>query len=226
VDEQNDPKLVNELSRKLAKVHSMDVPIKKTGNWIFSTFDTFYETAYQNFPINDLIEECNCQTLKSYDLKQEIQWIKNVILQTDSPIVFNHNDFRGSNIMVTGVENNNIDEVKDKLTLCDFEYSSYGYRGIDFGTIFAEWGRTMNDYKTLHNFPEDSVIKPFIDSYIDESVQIHGIEYSADKKNSVEQLLKEVKVFTLVSNIFMVVICLKNDDSVEEFPIDKKISMV
>jgi choline/ethanolamine kinase len=138
IEEQNDPNLVNELSRKLARVHAMDVPIKKTGNWVFETFDSFYEIAYQKFPINQLIEECNCETLKKHDLKKEIQWLKNCVKETNSPIVFCHNDFRGSNIMVTDPNNNNIGDKKDRITLCDFEYSSYGYRGYDFGCIFSE----------------------------------------------------------------------------------------
>jgi thiamine kinase-like enzyme len=204
----------------------MDVPIKKTGNWVFETFDSFYEIAYQKFPINQLIEECNCETLKRHDLKKEIQWLKNCVKETNSPIVFCHNDFRGSNIMITKPNNNNIGDKKDRITLCDFEYSSYGYRGVDFGTIFAEWGRNMNDYKTLHNFPENSLIKPFIKEYISESIKIHGKEYSGNKQNSVEQILKEVKVFALVSNMFLITICFKTDETFGDMPFDKKLSMV
>ena len=202
----------------------MNVPIKKRGNWLFEMLDTFYEMGHKNASINDLIEECNCQTLKKYDLKQELEWIKTCVLKSNSPIVFCHNDFRGSNIMKTESKNNNIDK-EDKLVICDFEYSSYGYRGMDFGAIFAEWGRTLNDYKSLHNFPEDSVIKPFIEGYISESIKIKGKKFSENKFNSIEQILKEIKVFTLVSNMFGVVFLLKNDGS-GDYPLDRKVSMV
>jgi len=159
--------------------------------------------AYQKFPINQLIDECNCQTLKDNDLKQEIEWIKNLINRTHSPTVFGHNDFRGDNIMVT--------ESKE-LVLCDFEYSCYGYRGWDFGLLFSEWGRTRNDLMKLHDFPKDSVIKPFIEEYISEMIKINGDKYLGNSLNSVEQILKEVKVFALVSNLFSVPYILKLDE--------------
>ncbi len=214
------------MAQKLAQVHAMDVPIKKTGNWIFETFDSFYEIAYQKFPINEFIEECNCETLKKYDLKEEIEWLKNCVKETNSPIVFCHNDFRGSNIMVTDPNNNNIGDKKDRITFCDFEYSSYGYRGVDFGTIFAEWGRSWNDFMKLHHFPNDSTIMTFIEEYVSESVKILGKEYSTNELNSLEQLLKEVKVFVLVSNMFFVTFIIKSDEGMESIPFDRKKNMV
>jgi len=203
----------------------MDVPIKKTGDWVFQSFDSFYKTAYQKFDINSLIEECNCQTLKKYDLKQEIEWLKKCVTETNSPIVFCHNDFRGSNIMITENDNNNTDN-KEKIVLCDFEYSSYSYRGVDFGTIFAEWGRTMEDFLKPCDLPDDSVIKQFIDSYITESISIGGKEYSNNKLNSFEHLMKELKVFILVSYMFFVTFLLKAEEEVIDIPFDKKRNMV
>jgi virulence-associated protein VapD len=203
----------------------MDVPIKKNGNWIFETFDSFYEMAYKKFPINEMIEEFNCETFKKYDLKEEIEWLENCVKEINSPIVFCHNDFRGSNIMVTESNNNNESE-NEKIILCDFEYSSYCYRGIDLGSIFAEWGRSWNDFMKLHHFPNDSTIMTFIDEYISESVKILGKEYSTKESNSLEQLLKEVKVFVLVSNMFFVTFVIKSDEGIESMPFDRKKNMV
>jgi len=63
-------------------------------------------------------------------------------------------------------------------------------------------------------------------TYIDDSAKIHGKEYSENKLNSVEQILKEVKVFTLVSNLFDVTIILKFDESLDDIPLNKKQLMV
>jgi thiamine kinase-like enzyme len=172
-----------------------------------------------------MLDHYNCETLKKCDLKQEIEWLKKCVEETNSPIVFCHNDFRGSNIMATESNNYN-DSENDKIILCDFEYSSYGFRGLDFGTIFAEWGKSWSDFLKPHDFPDDSLIKPFILTYIEESVKIHDKEYSENKLNSVEQILKEVKVFTLVSNLFDVTIILKFDESLDDIPLNKKRSMV
>jgi len=102
----------------------------------------------------------------------------------------------------------------------------YGYRGLDFGTMFSEWGRNINDFMKVHQFPDESVTKPFFDEYIAESVKIHGKEYSVEKLNSSEQLVKEAKIFTLVSNLIFVTYVLKTDESAVDLEFDKKKQMV
>ena len=202
----------------MARVHAMDVPIKKTGNWVFDTFDKFYEISENLFDLKTLYEESNCPTLQTKNLSQEIKWIKQVVLECDSPINFTHVDFRGSNIMVT--ETNGI-------VLCDLEYSCYGFRGVDFGSIFVEWGHNIEDFIKPLNFVDDKKFLPFIESYIEESVKLRGNEFIEDKRNSIEHILKEGKVFSLVSLMFFVLISLKSNESIiADIPFDKKKSMV
>ncbi|XP_054157302.1 choline/ethanolamine kinase-like [Oppia nitens] len=205
VDEQNNPKLVSELATKLAQIHAMDVPIKKSNNWIFETFDRSYEEANNLFDLKALYDECNCQTLKGHELIDEIQWLKDTITSLDSPIAFTHVDFRGSNIMVTD---------EDGIILCDFEYSCYDYRGCDFGTLFAEWGKNFLDFLKPQDFPNDEIFKPFIDIYINEMTRLKGNVFTDDKRNTFEHILKEGKVFALASNMFFIVMTLKQNESV------------
>ncbi|CAG2184129.1 unnamed protein product, partial [Oppiella nova] len=94
VDEQKDPKLVQELAQKLARIHSTVVPIKKDSKWMFSFFDNSYSDANKRFDLKSLYEECNCETLKTHDLIQELEWLKETIIKTDSPVTFTHIDFR------------------------------------------------------------------------------------------------------------------------------------
>jgi len=129
--------LVNEIARKLAKLHSINVPIKKNNYWIFDNMDQFYREAFEKFPIESMINSYQLMELMSTNLLKEIEWIKKAIETTKSPIVFCHNDFRGSNILIKESQSNN-----DKVLFCDFEYSSYGFRGFDFGSLFSDWGRT------------------------------------------------------------------------------------
>jgi hypothetical protein len=127
--------------------------------------------------------------------------------------------------MVTESNSDN-DSENQKVILCDFEYSSYSYRGYDFGCIFSEWGLNRNDFKTLKSIPKDSSIKPFIREYINEYIRIKGLENSDNIYNSEEQLLREVKIFAMVSNVLLVCICLKNDSLMGEMPFEKKQTMV
>ncbi|XP_054156456.1 choline/ethanolamine kinase-like [Oppia nitens] len=215
--EQNDPNLVCDLATKLAQIHAMDVPIKKSGNWVFETFDNSYDEANRLFDLKSLYDECNCQTFKAHDLNDEIQWIKDKITELDSPIVFTHVDFRGSNIMVTD---------ENDLILCDFEYSCYGYRGYDFGTLFAEWGKNFFDFLKAQNFPNDNTIKPFIDVYIEEMIRLKGKTFTDDKRNTFEHILKEIKLFTLAANMFVITLSIKSNESVfVDRPFDKKLQL-
>lgn len=200
----------------------MDVPIIKNGKWIFQTYDTLYESAFKKFPINELIEEYNCETLKKYDIRHEIEWIKKRIIEIDSPILFCHNDFHAANILVTQ-PNNNSDE---RIVLCDFEYSGYSYRGLDFGTLFIEWGRGINDFMKIGDFPNQCITNLFFEEYIAESVKIHGNGYSAKKSNSIEHLTREAKIFSLVSNLIFVVHILKTEETILGVEFDKKENMV
>ena len=201
----------------------MDVPIKKNTNWIVDFFDSAYEEAFNKFPIKDLINELNLETLKKYDLKEEIQWLKKTLEDIGSPNVFSHIDFRGSNIMIV--------EPNDQIILCDFEYSSYGYRGFDFGSIAVEWNRHIDELFKAENFlekyPNDNQIKTILKPYIEESERIFGKKWSEDRINSMDQLVKEVKLFSMVANMFIVLFAIKNDEKDEKaFPMDKKIMMV
>ncbi|CAG2102431.1 unnamed protein product [Medioppia subpectinata] len=202
VPEQKDPQLSAELFKKMAGFHAMDVPIKRTNGWLYENFfDNFYDRAFKDGSF-DLCDELKCETLNARDLQTEIQWLKAAIDAIGSPIVFSHNDLKGYNIMVTKVNN------KEGVMLCDFEYSCYSYRGYDFGTVFAEWDH--GDYTKLQHFPDDSVIETLVGHYINESVSIFGSKYADNKINSVQQLMKEVKLFTLVSNMVSVMFGIQN----------------
>ena len=200
----------------------MDVPIKKNTNWIVQFFDSFYKKAYERFDIDKLVNELNLETYKNNDIKKELDWLKKVLIETKSPIMFTHLDFRGTNCMVT--------DPNDEIILCDFEYSCYGYRGFDFGSTMVEWNRKVDElFKSenqLDKYPDDEQIKSLLKPYINESVKILGKRYLEDKINSMEQLVKEAKVFSLVADMFMILFCLKCDNDEDGVPMEKRLVMV
>ncbi len=209
--EENDPKYVERLSRMLAKFHSLNVPIPRVGNnWYFEFLDDSYNKAHELFPIDDLIREVNATTFMNTNLKEEIDWLKKCLIATNSPIVFSHNDFRGSNILVIEDKSHKNFDDSNIIKLCDFEYSCYSYRGFDFGALFENWGRI--DYKTFSPIPSDQVIEEFMKGYLDECCKIYGNNYRNNKLNSMQQLLKEAKVFALAQQIFYTMFLLSIDD--------------
>ncbi|CAG2115544.1 unnamed protein product, partial [Medioppia subpectinata] len=171
--------------------------------------------AYEKFPIDRLIDELNLDVLNTESLNRELQWLYKCMDETDSPVCFVHNDFRGNNIMVLDdTDHNSNTRTGQRVMFCDFECSGFGYRGTDLGTIFAEWNRDgFNDYKTVQQFPDDIHIKPFIDEYMAESIRLRGQAFSGDPRNTFTHIMTEIKVFTLVSNLFMIAISLAMDES-------------
>ena len=217
-EEHNDLKLVEEVSRKLARIHAMDVPLKRTGSLLFDFFDDTYRVGNESFDLKALIDESHSQTLKDYDVGQELEWVKKIILDLNPVQTFVHGDYRGANILITE---------SDGIVICDFDLSSYGYRGFDFGTIFCELGRQWGQWEDPHQFPNEQTFKVFINSYIEESVKLKGKQFIEDNRNSFENILKEIKVFTLVGYIWIVMFLLaKNESIIPGVPFDKLQLMV
>ncbi|XP_054157305.1 choline/ethanolamine kinase-like [Oppia nitens] len=211
VNEQNDTKLVTELFEKLARVHAMDVPIKKS-EWFLKALDTFYDNCTKKTDLFALLNKSDI--FSKYNLKIEINWIRDIIEKTDSPLVFTHNDFRTNNIMVL---ENSIPETGQQLVLCDFELSSYGYRGQDFGSIISEWGRTPNDFKKPQSFPDDSTLRSIFDIYIKETERLFGKEYCEQKRVTIDVIIKETKVYMLYYKLFAIVYFMGTDSQAAYF---------
>ena len=203
----------------MAKIHSLSAPIKKDPNWLYDIMFRFYDVGQKKHPLKQHYEEYNLETLKNNDLKVEIDWIKGVIESSGSPVVFTHNDYRSSNLMIT--------EPNDDLVVCDYDISGYGYRGFDFVSLMSEWGRPQFDMSPREGLPvKDSDYRPMIEIYVKEMERINGKSYSENKINSVDHILKEIKIFLLFSNIFGTVWWLKIDEKDDDLMFNKKVLMV
>ena len=196
---------MKELAQKLARFHSLQAPLGKK-NHLHQSIVDLHTRAYKKYPIDQLIAELKLETLANNDLITELEFIKKLMIKTDSPVVFVHDDFRTPNILVKdegGIEG-------DMIVVCDFEYANYTYRALDFGQLFSSWGEKKFERKPL---VADEMMRPFFEEYINEMIRIHGREkYLSDKRNTVERMLLEVKVFHLIGKIFGCVFCLQLDE--------------
>uniref|UniRef100_A0A8C1WH26 ethanolamine kinase n=1 Tax=Cyprinus carpio TaxID=7962 RepID=A0A8C1WH26_CYPCA len=124
--------------------------------------------------------------------------VRSLLTATPSPVVFCHNDVQEGNIlMLDGRENSS-----DKLMLIDFEYSSYNYRGFDFGNHFCEW---IYDY-TYDQWP---FYKAKVENYPNRQQQLHFIRHylserrgvaPADQARIEEDMIIEANRFALASH--------------------------
>ena len=90
-------------------------------------------------------------------------------------------------------------ETSDRIVICDYEFAVYGYRAIDFEHICKEWGNdgAVLDRHNLYYPPDEAILKKLFQHYIDQSVRIFGEEWAENPVNSVDHLIRELKVFWL-----------------------------
>jgi thiamine kinase-like enzyme len=172
------------------------------------------EKAYKKFPIDKLMADLKLDAITTDGLRLELEWLREIMSSTESAVCFVHNDFRPNNILVLDANDGNDNPNDNQIIFCDFECSGYGFRGTDLGSLFAEWNREgLESYTRVQNFPNDFIVKSFIEEYIRESIRLNGDKFSEDSRNSCQHIIKETKVFTLVSNLYFITASLVMDES-------------
>jgi len=123
VGELKDPIISAIIARKLANVHSLNVPINKEPTWLFNTMYEWLEKVrsldvdqlYENEKLLKSKKSSNKQKnqnknnpfnyeaakfLVKFDFEHEIEWLKEFLKQCESPVVFAHNDAQEGNILI------------------------------------------------------------------------------------------------------------------------------
>ncbi|KHJ77416.1 Choline/ethanolamine kinase, partial [Oesophagostomum dentatum] len=157
-------------------------------------------------------------TVSTAELAREIDFVEEFLASDPSPIVFCHNDLTSGNMLLSSEAKENVKPLysedilakrkagrKDKdvtLTLVDFEFSSYNYRGFDLANYFCAAAiehniREFPHYKIdLVKMQNRSVKLEFCKEYVKEArklnIQIKS-EYS---------LLREINQFAPIVHLF------------------------
>uniref|UniRef100_A0A8K9WWB6 ethanolamine kinase n=1 Tax=Oncorhynchus mykiss TaxID=8022 RepID=A0A8K9WWB6_ONCMY len=137
---------------------------------------------------------------------KEPKWLFGTIVllsATPSPVVFCHNDVQEGNILMLEDRDHTS---TGKLMLIDFEYSSYNYRGFDFGNHFCEWcyDYTYSQwpfYKcTPDNYPSREQQLHFIRNYLVETGGYSESTMHEDQARIEQDLLVEANRFAMASH--------------------------
>lgn len=196
-EQLGNPDISAEIASKVARFHAMEMPFNKEPKWLFGNIDRYMEQVMTiKFVREAHIKKFN--KLMKYDLPAELESLRSLLAATPSPVVFCHNDVQEGNIlMLDGRENSS-----DKLMLIDFEYSSYNYRGFDFGNHFCEW---IYDYThdqwpffkaKVENYPNREQQLHFIRHYLSE----RGIVAPEDQARLEDEMIVEANRFALASH--------------------------
>ena len=194
-------------------MHSLESPIPRDGSdkWIevvcdeFVKMDTSDNQTGSTFDcvkgVYELIKSSEYEWLKRLDFAQQLIWVKKCILSSNKVLVLSHCDFNRGNILIC--KNT---ETLD-LFFVDFDFTSYNYRGIDFGRLFSSWRHTDPNFGD-DGYPTDQEMNRIFEAYIEEWDRITGNQFSKNESNCKEQLIKEAKLFTLAGIIIDLEFCL------------------
>ena len=217
IKHQQNPKLLRESAQLLAKIHHLNVPICKDGTWLLRVMREWIEYAYDKCHVRQLVEQFDLDAFKRRDLLEEFTDFEELIRGANSPLVFSHVDFRGSNILVT--------EPDQKLIAIDMEQCAYAPRAFDIATFLTEWGKELFDFENI-GMPDENVIEHYVGLYIEACDQLVP-GYAGRKENALEVIVREVKLYILANILFFVSTSIRQEEAIiEALPFNPFIKMV
>lgn len=167
-DDLRKPEVMDMVAEKLAQFHSLDMPLCKKPRWFKSLVRGWIKDIQNNFDSNSSTIARLLKMSPSFDMDTEFNELLKAANDLNCPIVFCHNDLQGGNILLA----EKATPTTPRMTIIDWEYGHYNYRGFDLGNHFNEW---MFDYSmtgqpgfewTAANYPSKEMQYQFFRSYL------------------------------------------------------------
>lgn len=212
--EMGSPDISKLIARRTAEYHCIKLPLNKNPTFLWESTQKYLEMC-KGVVFEDEEDQKLYKSIKKVlDFESEYIWLKEMLLNLQSPVVFCHNDLHEGNMLYINDGNGSKTDIK----LIDFDYSSYNYRGYDIANHFNEFiyeytlgddcgdGFIVNsdDYPSLHQqelFATEYIAT--LDSFRKKSMEA---DYDSKKfakvisKCTVDGLLHEVNRFCLGSH--------------------------
>lgn len=217
-EELIDAKISNIIAKKIAAIHNLEFPkINKNSVWLkdkFLELTNFIENSNKhNSQINGTPPSSTPLTkatrgiakdLLAIDYQKEIRFLNGLLNETQSPVVFSHNDLHQGNILLAKLSKKR-PTLNERIVFIDFEYCSYNYRAYDIANHFCEWSFQYDtpDYPHFDFFqdriPDESRQLKFVENYLEHQKQLNIIlkDSNVTKK---KRDLKQAKSFYLQFN--------------------------
>ena len=196
------PHLTDLIAKELCKMHLLNVVKTSEGTEkkepiLFKTLEKWISLAESIDWGGDMDKKERVEKINLGSVREEIVWLKNLLKQTESPIVFAHNDLLSGNILYREGDGN--------LVFVDYEYGGWNYRGFDIGNHFCEYAGF--DYtKFAEVYPNKETQMKFLSAYAKEEMKLRQSEYSDPGSpeffEKLERLYLEVNRYALGSHLF------------------------
>lgn len=208
---------LQELASKLAKFHSLEVPIAKNDTieqvkgiqeWMTKAADN---VENKEGDIYKRLVRYGAVDILNGNFREQVQFVIGKILVSNQPIVFSHCDFNHTNILMV---KNKPNEEKEQVCFIDFDFSGYHFRGMDIGKFFSNCdqdhifsgGDVIGDDKMLQ----------FIRYYIEENDRLQKNQYSKQSYNDPIVIMKEAKLFVLMGYLIDITFCMWYTNMIDE----------
>lgn len=102
-NELSDPKISCKVAEKMAKIHSLSIPVSKEPDWLWITMERWllnYEDVLKNYATKNAHELEIVEAVRKIDFKSELAWLKSTVESKEYPVVFCHNDLQEGNILL------------------------------------------------------------------------------------------------------------------------------
>ncbi|CAB3400078.1 unnamed protein product [Caenorhabditis bovis] len=223
------PHMSAKIAKRVAKVHQLEVPIWKEPDYLCDALQRWHRqltgtvNGEHNFTLPDGGENNVPISVTCNDLARELEFLRDHISKSKSPVTFCHNDLQEGNILLPKASSGNIrmpsvtDETANlgnslaafnpadpRLVLIDFEYASYNYRAFDFANHFIEYTIDYDVHESPfytiepNHFPSREMMQEFFVSYLREQ----GGHRECDLYQKAESLVEETLPFVPVSHFF------------------------
>ncbi|GAB0095267.1 choline/ethanolamine kinase [Sergentomyia squamirostris] len=91
------------IAEKTAEIHSLDIPVSKEPDWLWSTMERWLksvETILFKFDTSNPDEAEKAERLQRVNFREEMDWFQRIVRNSSEfPVVFSHNDLQEGNIL-------------------------------------------------------------------------------------------------------------------------------
>lgn len=181
--------LMRKVAAVMAKLHSLEVPsyFRDREPFLWRKMDQLLENVPTSFPDPDDQKSFLNSIGSIENLRKEIRWVKELLVDCKSPIVLCHNDIHSANIIY--------DEETGDMKLVDYEYTGPNYFSFDIADHFCEFAGVDNvDYS---KYPEEDVQKRWVRMYLEEVQNLRGEKKAEIGDSAVQDVCEDVRKLVL-----------------------------
>ncbi|XP_047545921.1 ethanolamine kinase [Vanessa atalanta] len=183
-----DSKISGLVAKQMAKMHKIELgkEIKKEP-MVWDKTEQFLSLIPEKFTDANKHERFASSFGSLTRLRIEYERLKSLLIKTESPIVFAHNDLLLGNVIYN--------ESKGKISFIDYEYASYNYQAFDIANHFNEFVGISIDDIDYNRHPSKDFQMNWIEKYLVEYLENESPPYS-----DIEKLYKEVQQLSIASH--------------------------